>query len=417
MAVSTGRHGGGPQARDARVEGESIADFAEFIKSTGPPSENRQVPVRNGTGPAPNSSAERAADPRIMPVTGARSSRFQPRDAAVTTKDDSRDLIDFIRQGPPIAASNSTHRIPRHVAPFRTTMDSDQMSGVSGGKAVDASIPDIRNSRASTNHTENSMPSVQSSVNSNSALIKNRAAGSKAANMLGEEDAMPQRKTRRVRDPYALDFSDEEDDEYIGVPTSNAASAPVPAPPRQPVVKKEESLAEFLRNYEPPPEPASLHNRIPKTKASAPSLIGRFTRAKDKSDTASNIEARSLSSRAGTVKDDRHSLSSRAGGKSGYIPIQVNMPPGYDKYGPIDSAAGRPRVSSQSSGSRKVPMKKFEPREPATYKSETSELAAFLRDSAPPPSNSPPPMRPPTRQEESTGFSKMFTRRKKTALA
>lgn len=392
IAVTTGRMGG-PQARDARVPSETTSDFAQFIKSTGPPPENKQAPVRQSSDkPGLSGPVPRAPDSARRASTISNKGRFQPRDAAITSKNDTRDLIDFIRQGPPIAASN--HRIPRHVAPFRTTMDSDQLAGAPGGRAVDANIPDLRYSQASTNVTDNS---VQSSMNSNSALLKGRVGSSKVASMFGEDDMpMPQRKTRRVRDPYAIDLSDEEEEDEEDV-------MPVPrAPPAK--TKREESLAEFLRNYDPPPEPAATTHKLPKKKASAPSLIGRFTRSNTAKDTASiaSVEGRSLSSRA----------SNR-----GHIPIQISMPVGYDKYGSIEpQSTGRPRISSVSGPSGRVPMKKFEPREPAagTYNSETSDLAAFLRSSGPPGGSTAPAVQPIRTEESSSGLGRMFGRRKKT---
>ncbi|KAJ6780333.1 hypothetical protein PWT90_05330 [Aphanocladium album] len=393
IAVTTGRQDG-PQARDARVPAETTSDFAQFIKSTGPPPANKPLPsVRKSTEkPGLSGPVPRAPDSARRASTLNSKSRFQPRDAAITSKNDTRELIDFIRQGPPIAASN--HRIPRHVAPFRTTMDSDQLAGAPGGKAVDASIPDLRYSQASTNVTDHS---IQSSVNSNTALLKGRGGSSKVANMFGEDDMpMPQRKTRRVRDPYAIDLSDEEEEDEDEMPV-------VRAPP---VKKKEESLAEFLRNYDPPPEPAAITQKVPKKKASAPSLIGRFTRSNTAKDTAS------------IASTEGRSLSSRQGSRQGHIPIQISMPPGYDKYGLTEpqSAGGRPRMSSVSGASGRVSMRKFEPREPAAgnYKSETADLAAFLRSSGPPGGSTAPAVQPIRQEETSGGFGKMFGRRKKT---
>ncbi|KAK8930304.1 hypothetical protein VCV18_002975 [Metarhizium anisopliae] len=389
----------GATAREARVRSDSVSDFAEFIKSTGPAGETKSYTVPK-LGSPPLSSDKGYRESRRASATGiVNRLRYQPRDATVDSRVDNSDLIDFIRQGPPIAASN--HRIPRHVAPFRTTMDSDQMSGAVGGKAIDANIPDIRSSRTSTNVTESSMPSMQSSVNSKSALIKHKAP--KIPNKLFDDDdnMMPKPKTRRVRDPYAIDFSDEEggagqDDHILDTPK-------LP-------VKKEESLAEFLRNYEPPPEPVSAPApRLPRKKASAPSLIGRFTRGgkdKEKEKDSASIkgmpEARSVS---------------RASSGRGYIPIQVNIPPGYDKYNPMNGNIGANRArgpSTTSSTAGRVPMKKFEPREAASKRSETADLAAFFRDSGPPLNNSPMVIdRRSSQQEDSGGLTKRFGRKKK----
>ena len=383
-------------AREARVPADSTADFAEFIKSTGPPGEIRAPPIRNANNTA--SSAKTGLDSHRVSQTAANRNRYQPREAAVDAKDDNSDLIDFIRQGPP--GSGTNHRIPRHVAPFRNTMDSDHMASASGGRAVDATIPEVHSSRTSTNMTESSMPST---VNSQSALLRQKPQPAKD-NMFDDGGMMPQRKQRRVRDPYAIDFSDEEDDDLLMTPQP---------PPK----KKEESLAEFLRNYEPPPEPQEvpISQKIPKKKLSAPSLMGRFARAgfgrdqkEAKEANGANgktvPESRSLNSRTGTA----HS----SGARSGHVPLQVNMPGGYDKYGALDNSAGRTRVGSSAPPGR-VPMKKFEPRDatPTIGRTGTADLAAFLRDSGPPPGVTGPPVRGPT-TDEGSGLSKMWARRK-----
>ncbi|SCN91929.1 uncharacterized protein FFM5_05201 [Fusarium fujikuroi] len=320
--------------RDARVPSESTADFAEFIKSTGPAGDSRPMQLRNG---------------------------------------------------PPGANSN---RIPHNIAPWDTTGAEEP----AGGKAVDANIPDIRYSQASTHGTESSMPSIHSSINSNTALLKNKGQPAPTSKMFDEDDMMPKRKTRRVKDPYAIDFSDDEDDEVL---------LATPKPP----AKKEESLAEFLMNYEPPPEPVTtpISQKIPKKKASAPSLIGRFTRKESNNSNTAPVSPKG---------NDTRSLSSRAGFRN-YIPIQVNVPSGYDKYGmPTGENSSRPSqpASSASSGHR-VPMKKFEPRDAVSNVSRTSDLAAFLRTSEPPPEPVMAP--PPPKEESSSSLSKMFSRRKK----
>jgi hypothetical protein len=286
-------------------------------------------------------------------------------------------------------------------------MDSDQMSGAIGGKAVDANLPDIRSSRASTNMTESSMPSLQSSVNSKSALIRN-AAPAIPTKLFGDDDMMPKRKTRRVRDPYAIDLSSEDEE----LNTSDHILE-TPKPP----VKKEESLAEFLRNYEPPPEPVSAPTpRMPRKKASAPSLIGRLTRSgKDKDKEKEKEKEKEKDSASIRGAPGVGSLSRSSSGR-GYIPIQVNMPHGYDAYGSRDGTSGGSRArgpSVASSVGARPHMKKFEPREAVSKRSETADLAAFLRDSAPPPDISSPSIDRSSRQEDSGGLARMFGRRKK----
>ncbi|CAM1500999.1 Fc.00g101610.m01.CDS01 [Cosmosporella sp. VM-42] len=386
-ARSSPKRGPLAQARDARVPSESIADFAEFIKSTGPTGDNRPTPLRNMSGGPPTPS-KTSLDSRRISSNSARL-RYQPREAAIDRAGNS-DLIDFIRQGPPSTANN---RIPKTVAPFMDDEMSGGAGGVAGGRAVDATIPDIRYSQASTHGTDTSMPSMQSSINSHTALLKNKGGSMPSSKMFDDDDIMPKRKTRRVRDPYAIDFSDEDDDDdFITTAT--------PKPP----VKKEESLAEFLRNYEPPPEPVSapISHKIPKKKASAPSLIGRFTRS------STNHSSNGSVSQSSAGNDSR-SLSSR-GGIRGYIPIQVSMPTGYDKYGAIDSKPSRPPMPASAGSAGRVPMKRFEPREAASNVTKTSDLASFLRNSEPPPE---PVQQPPPQQESGSSLSKMFSRRKK----
>ncbi|KAH7326247.1 hypothetical protein B0I35DRAFT_129732 [Stachybotrys elegans] len=371
----------GYHARDARATGDSTSDFSAFLKHTGPPGDSRPQPLRTPNGSS--SPAMGGAELRRSSTTTSNRSRYQPREAAVDTRGDSSDLIDFIRNGPPGPANNP--RIPRHVAPFRTTMDSEQLAVVTGGRPIEPTIPEVRNSQASTSITDASMPSIHSSINSTSALLKSKPSAT-SNKMFDDDDMMPKRKTRRVRDPYAIDISDDEldDDEFLAGP--------------KPPAKKEESLAEFLRNYNPPPEPELPPAKIPKKKASAPSLIGRFTRSSSSShnNQSSNTESRSLSSRMGS---------------KGHIPLQVSMPPGYDKYGPITDSA--PRNTPPPTGSSgRVPMKKYEPREAVSVTTRTSDLASFLRDSGPVEDDLAVRMRP----EEPNGFAKVFGRRKKTPL-
>ncbi|KAM0246484.1 hypothetical protein ACHAQJ_010201 [Trichoderma viride] len=390
-AFATSGRMGGPQARDARAPGESLSDFAEFIKSTGPAGDKGPAALRNVHGPV--SSTTSGAESQPLSTVNSRSNnrnRYQPREAAAGSRNDNSDLIDFIRQGPPSAAGSQNH-IPRHVAPFRNPTDSDMMYGAVGGRAVDAVLPDMRHSQASTSVTDYSMPSMHSSINSSSALLKNKGT-SKANALFGEEEdtgmPMPVRKTRRVRDPYAIDFSDEEEDDDFDM-------APRPPP------KKEESLAEFLLNYDPPPEPPSPPTmKQPKRKTSTPGLIGRFTRSNSK-DTNTFNEPATLGSHAGAIGfgNEARSLNSRLGNK--HVPIQV--PPGYNTQGPTYA---NPPVN-------RVPMKRFEPREPASL-GQTSDLARFLRDSEPPPDMIATPA--PVQQDEPSGFAKFFGRRRKASV-
>ncbi|KAI0879129.1 hypothetical protein GGS24DRAFT_280388 [Hypoxylon argillaceum] len=380
------RTGPVPQARDARAPRESVQDFADFIRSTGPPGAG--ITRTNGSFTGSSKTARSISGystTKTASMEPRRGPKLQARDATVNTSNESSELIDFIRQGPPSTNGNN-HRIPRTVAPFRNTQDSDYMTSAVGGRAVDAIIPNVRTSQASTNITEASAPS---SMNSQSALLnKSNRQQQYAGNNFDEDDMMPKRTRRHIRDPYAIDFSDGDDDEDYGF-------EPTPKPPP----KKEESLMDFLNNYPPPAEPSIQPILPPKKKSSTPNLIARL-----RSGSSAGLNG-SGHGRKGSGVFDSRSLSSRMGPKVTHTPIVV--PSVVERYTSSIRSPDSPRASSYG----RVPMKKFEPREAALSRSQTADLANFLRDSQPPPSmttfSSPP------EDKASSGFSRMFERRKK----
>ncbi|KAF2973538.1 hypothetical protein GQX73_g170 [Xylaria multiplex] len=383
------RAGPVPQARDARVPRESMQDFAEFIRSTGPPGANITRPNGNGPFPGSSNSIRSVTGPssiKSSSMEGRRGPKLQARDAVVNTSSESSELIDFIRRGPPSTNGNN-HRIPRTVAPFRNTQDSDYMTSAVGGKAVDAIIPNVRTSQASTNITEASAPS---SMNSQSALL-NRSNGPQlyGGNGFDEDELMPKRTQRRVRDPYAIDFSDEEDDDEDD--EFGAVSKHHP--------KQEESLMDFLNNYPPPAEPVARPIVPPKKKSSAPNLIARL-----RSGSSAGLNG-SGHIRKGSIVSENRNLNSRTGPKVTHTPIVI--PSVVDRYGSSIKSPDSPRNSSFG----RVPMKKFEPRDASLGRSQTTDLANFLRDSRPQPSIT--AFSPPSEDKSSSGFSRMFERRKK----
>lgn len=431
--MNTGKHGGvvprsippmpskpramnGPQARDPRLARESLAEFSEFIRSTGP--------AGGSLGPAnafsgtervqnPGSVSHVSIETGRMPATSNNNRpRLQARGAAVDYKDDNSDLIDFIRRGPPSGQTNP--RIPRAVAPFRSTMDSDQLAGAVGGRAVDAQLrdADFRSSRTSTNATESSVPpSIQSSINSHSALLaRSKPMSYDAAD---GDMPMPKRKTRRVRDPYAIDLSDEdmEDDDDL---------APMPVPKKK-VQTQEESLIDFLNNYAPPGETtvqpfdiAQTRDSLkPKKKASAPSLMARLTRR----DSSHSGGLGSNGSSSPKVSDSRRLSSRASSGKTGHIPIQVSVTGGKPSPDRTSSKAAAMMGGVPPRGGGRVPMKKFEPREAVSVPSrETSDLADFFKHSGPPPGAT-LQFSGQADREETNGITKVFSRRKKPSIS
>ncbi len=248
------------EPRDAKVDRNTSRDLADYLRSTGPENDQqlpRALNSRPGTSNTTATTTTRVGPqyplpPRLGTSSGAsvasgRSamSRYAPRDAKVSKNATTSALADFIREGPPRAAGD--HRIPRTVAPFRTTMDSDDLNGMapSGDKDVAG-----RGSVASTYDN-----SVQSSTTSHTALLdgsrkaamgqmngsRPSASAARTPVQPASNDATPVRTQRRVRDPYAIDDSDEEIEEEIATPK-----------PR----RDEESLIDFLRNTAPQPNNA-----------------------------------------------------------------------------------------------------------------------------------------------------------------
>jgi hypothetical protein len=260
-------------------------------------------------------------------------------------------------------------------------MDSDQMSGAVGGKAIDATLPDARSSQVSTSQSINSSmtsttPLISSSVRTNKPLP------AQSRNPFEEEDMMPKRKTRRVRDPYAIDFSDEEDE-------FEANSKPAPI--------KEESLADFLRNVPPPPDltTTSVFESVPKPKKKA-SFGSRFSRSMSTSlQQPPPPRSQTAPTRGATpVKNTPIASQFSSNGAGSYV-------------SQLDSARNPPTA--------RVYQKTYQPREAVQYPSRTNDLADFLRNSEPPAMNDPKPFAQSMQREEPSTFGRMFGRRKKVA--
>ncbi|TLD24666.1 60S ribosomal protein [Venturia nashicola] len=196
--------------REPRVMTDDTRDFADFMRSTKPTTEPVLVPLVR-------SPSDSKLLNKVQPLRAFSRQKLVAREPDVKGGE-SADLIDFIREGPPSVHSTGEHRIPRTTAPFRSTADSDHLNAL--GSSVQ------------TGTTPAAAPT--------SALSQNGQTGLQSSG-----SGMPPiaRKTRRVKDPYAID-SDDEDDYLTSLPSSR--------PPQQ----EEESLADFLRNTEPPRAPA-----------------------------------------------------------------------------------------------------------------------------------------------------------------
>ncbi|CAP97605.1 Pc22g03170 [Penicillium rubens Wisconsin 54-1255] len=224
---STSRSSKVGQARDARISpSESTRDFAEFMRSTGPasgPNESKTSISAESTRPIRPPSTLSTASRGNRPKLQARS--------AETGGSQTSDLIDFIREGPPMPAG--AHRIPRTVAPFRNTIDSDDLH-------LDNTTS---NSFVSTVNGSTPNKSLTSLGSRSGLLDSNRTKATASGSATDFDEPQPVRKQRRAPDPYAID--DDDDDALLEELLEKEQN---PKPKRE-----EESLMDFLRNAPPPP--------------------------------------------------------------------------------------------------------------------------------------------------------------------
>jgi hypothetical protein len=350
-SISTSRSSKAAQARDESAPADSTRDFAEFMRLTGPP----PAPTSAPSGATTNAPTSTRSDPKrsastekTRPIrspssqsTASRGNRpkLQAR-SAETNGSPTSDLIDFIREGPPMPAG--AHRIPRTVAPFRNTIDSDDLQ------------IDNTSSAASTGNGTTPNKSL-SSLGSRTGLLdsanQNKATASGSA-MAFEDPQPPARKQRRVPDPYAIDDDDDDDllEELLELEEN-------PKPKRD-----EESLMDFLRNAPPPPPAEQAPQPFMSSAPASQNLHG-----------AAAMKARLL-------RTSQNSLRSQ----NTPTKVQTNYSA---KVGQERNNGIMPSASNR--------------------RTETSDLADFLRNSAPPTPPQPAP------KAKDGGISRFFTRRKK----
>ncbi|KAJ5172961.1 hypothetical protein N7492_005554 [Penicillium capsulatum] len=353
------------QARDARMTNDGTREFVEFIKSTGPTSAPyQQSPVAEsfrGSRPQSNFSVSSSTSRSNKP-------RLQARPAE-TRSSQTSDLIDFIREGPPQPGG---HRIPRTVAPFRNTIDSDDIQ-LDSQNEKDQPRSSLSTRDGSTpNKSLTSLGSRTGLLNSNNrsnGQAKGQVTGSKA--MPPQDDPRPPRNQRRAPDPYAID--DDEDDDALFEEFMGTGSAKP---------QREESLIDFLRSA-PPPEfeqtPQPLNVKVPPSPSSS----------------TGGMKVRLLGSSSGKSPVSKLSIASLRSQSSAKTNNANSEPP-------------------QSNYSTKVSIE----RNPGTMPSashrqtETSALADFLRNTGPPE----PPRTPSSPGFKEGGFSRFFARRKKVEV-
>ncbi|KAK4626496.1 hypothetical protein CLAFUW4_04544 [Fulvia fulva] len=268
----------GLMAREPQVLTESTRDFADFIRSTGPSKEQEVMPILNNRSTTSlhsllngsRSSSPGAASARslnrstfskdpipplpAMPSKGK--GNMQARGATTNADGSTSELIDFIRSGPSSnGQGDRQHRISRTVAPFRTTMDSDQADEW-GERLVaqpDLKLTNTTQSAPSLKSASSVKSSHKTSANSRAPLLSQTTTNEnvqpthngvppRLSSMPKQaEGGAPAPKRYRNKDPYAIDFDDDDEDDDL-----------LKALPKNARVREEESLIDFLRNSEPP---------------------------------------------------------------------------------------------------------------------------------------------------------------------
>ena len=459
--------------REPDAKDHNMRDFADFIRSTGPESLSTYTvrPARSGSaqkerpgsstlqvGPkkltkAPSATCPKqgyisaTSKPEVAPKRTA--SKLQAREATVKNNNTTADLADFLRSGPD--GMDGPHGVPRsgaHVQPITTSnIHVNGRQAVGSGTSV-ASTPD---SFAPSKMT-------QSSTNSRTGLLDTSSRAYPSSPKAGRSNGAPSprsmenpqirpRKQRRIKDPYHIESDEENDD------TSLATE------------HEEESLSDFLRNYTPPPAAASrplpvgiigapkpakqsvtLKERIqrniavipdyrplppkaprkPSSSKSPPQSNGSRRKSQRESSTNSGSSPLSSASRPsinGTVSSSNnnnnniqapqlpalnarvmspHLVSQNGSTVNGYIPTHLTNAK-VVVHRPKQQLVARDERGALSRPSQSGGM---------------ADLADFLRETEPPPPSGPVSggmrsMSPSREKEESSGFGRMFSRRKK----
>lgn len=388
-----------PLAREPRIQDESIKDFADFIRTTGP-SPGAEKPVKPfvslagtptpppgltttivGGGSKSGSSRQFSGQSTLSKLKSPSSEKMpyksrlnmEPRSPAAQRVGQD-DLIDFIRQGPPIPNGN---RIPRAVAPFRTTFDSDQFDELLDGNsnvesAYSSQISSL--SKTSANSRTGLLP-ASSTVQPAYGTTPHHLAGS-----LAQSEPQSERTRYRNKDPYAIPDSDDEYDEDEDEDHLTA----LPRSKPQQRHERQESLADFLLSADPPPV-----NNNPQPLRLSPATLAA---AKAKAASANGSGHVNIAS---PTNGTPLSPGARGAQNRPESPLQPNRVP--QSFKPRLAARG-PAVA----------------REPMSSRSATSDLADFLRNSGPPPE---PVRREPPKEEkkEKRGAARFW--RKKAEVA
>jgi hypothetical protein len=157
-------------------------------------------------------------------------SNMTPREADVGSSNNS-DLIDFIRKGPNTTTADG-NRAPQTLAPVRTSKESvGRHAGVSGLAHM---------SSVSGRTLVNGSGSSSAALTTNDKSLPPHPSRRGPSQVLNAPRAQPNRKQRRVKDPYAID-SDDEDDFATALPRQRELGS----------FGGTENMQEFLRSTSP----------------------------------------------------------------------------------------------------------------------------------------------------------------------
>lgn len=447
-----------------------MKDFADFIRSTGPDTDPKNmskamntgaynsIDTRNSSTAVQGTLSEKTTDKktRQVPVTSMKvdsslparkSSKLKARDPTSPSGNMTADLADFLRSGPGGGPVDNLRQAQRSPGLAVAT------NGLSHGSIRDAM--GSGNSVASTQDSFAASKMTQSSTNSHTGLLENsnRATAKNHEKRPARSDEAPvqARKQRRVKDPYAVESDDEDD---------------IKPPPK--ISREEESLSDFLRDYHPPSSSTATRNTPPlgvnkqtspelnqkQRKGSTTSLKDRLTRnipvMPDYRSLPPKSPKKSLSKSPPPTTGKRQQVQRQHSGQSPSASPASSRSKGAaaPQLPPLNPRATSPHLVSQTG----TKMDSYKPTRP-TYAAHVerrpkqhlqareelgvlsgngsggggsgmSDLADFLRETEPPAPSGPigggggMDMRPlsPAREKEGRGFGGMFGRRKKVAI-
>ncbi|KAF2643603.1 hypothetical protein P280DRAFT_256941 [Massarina eburnea CBS 473.64] len=356
-------------AREPRIPNDSMRDFADFIRSTGPvPGGERAVqpfvPL-NEAETKPNNNSNSSLGGLGRKISTRKNSSHSHSNSTVSDGPSARprvhmeprspagqrsgndDLIDFIRQGPP-GPNNGQPRIPRSVAPFRTTVDSDQFETMLDEHGT---VESAYGSQVSTN----SKQSIQTSNSRTDLLPKQKVvqpAYSNTPQKLSGNFSSPTepvitRTRRRIKDPYAIDSDSDEDEDLLTALPNNTVREPP---------KRDESMMDFLNSMEP-----STDSK-PEAFVLSPETIA-----------AAKAKARVRAATSGGLTSHTANMSSPTNSRNGKTPSAqpTTISPNARSGAP---RAHMPRLQARGASTS----------EPRIAKSATNDLADFLMNSGPP---------------------------------